>query len=725
MKQNRLIALLSLLLLTVCLRPESVLARQGKQITLEDIWSEQTFEVKSVPGFNALKNGREYTAVIKGKQIDVFDLASGKAVRSLFESPDSMAAVEHYTFSDKEDKILLYTEGESVYRRSRLYRVWIYDIATRSLKLLDKDKVLHARFNPAGDRVAFVKANNLFLYDLKSDLLSAITTDGKKNEVINGNCDWVYEEEFSFTRAFEWSPDGGYLAFYRFDERRVKEYTIPYFEAGQNYPRWYTYKYPKAGEDNSIVEIRIFDVRTGKIRPADLGPEADQYIPRIKWLNAQSLCVYRLNRHQNKLDFLEVDAGSGGTRLIYTETNPYYIEINDNFRVLDSGSAFIFTSEQDGFNHLFRVDLATGEARQLTRGNWEVAGLIGYHPEAGALYFTAGMDSPLERKLYELRLQDTTIRCLTPAAGVHNITPITGYRFFLDEYSSLNEVPVFRLIDNAGKTVRILEDNQALKRRLGKYALGNCRLLKVPGAEGDSLNAWMITPPGFKPSGQYPVLLYQYSGPGSQEVLNKFAFNNFAWHHMMAQKGYIVLCADGRGTGGRGQEFKKQTYMQLGNLESADQIAVARHMASLPFVDKKRIGIWGWSYGGFISATCIFKGADLFKTAVSVAPVTNWRFYDNIYTERYMRKPEENEAGYDKNAPEKMVDLLEGNLLIVHGVADDNVHFQNAAVLTDALIQANKQFQSEYYPNANHGIYGGKTREQLFRRITNYLLENL
>lgn len=716
---------LNLVLFVLGMLPISVFSRQDRQITLEDIWSKNNFEVRTVPGFNALKSGLEYTAISEGARIELYSLASGKRIRTLFEKPDSMLKIEHYTFSDDERKILLFTDGESVYRRSRRYLVWVYDLNTGALKQLDKDKVLHAQFNPSGGRVAFVKSNNLFLYDLKSNLLSAITTDGKQNEIINGNCDWVYEEEFSFTRAFEWSPDGRYLAFYRFDERRVKEYTIPYFETGQNYPRWYTYKYPKAGEDNSLVEIRIFDVRTAEVRPVDLGPETDQYIPRIKWLNGQSLCVYRLNRHQNKLDFVQADAATGETRLIYTETNPYYIEINDNFRVLEGGEAFVFTSEQSGFNHIFRFDLTTSALTQLTKGAWEVAELIGYQSATETVYFTAGMESPLERKLYALNLSDTAIRCLTPEAGVHKITPVTGFRFFLDEFSSLHEVPVFKLIDEAGETVRVLEDNQALKRRLGKYDLGTCRLLKVPGAEGDSLNAWMITPPGFRESGKYPVLLYQYSGPGSQEVMNAFRINNFAWHHMMAQKGYIIVCADGRGTGGRGQEFKKQTYMQLGKLETADQMAVARHLGEQPFVDKQRIGIWGWSYGGFVSATCIFKGADVFRTAVSVAPVTNWRFYDNIYTERYMRKPEENEAGYDNNAPEKMAGLLEGNLLIIHGLADDNVHFQNAAVLTDALIRNNKQFQSEYYPNANHGIYGGKTREQLFRRITNYLLENL
>lgn len=718
------------LAVAVLLLPVYAQAQGNKQITLEDIWQKGTFSVKNVPGFNALKDGKHYTQLDeRGEflEINVYNLEKGKKENTIFSTADApeLGAISGYAFSADEQKILLYADPQPIYRRSTLYRTWVYNLRTGKTSLVDTARILHAAFNPAGTQVAFVKDNNLYIKDLSDGKLHTLTRDGARNQVINGNCDWVYEEEFEFSKAYEWSADGNFLAYYRFDESKVREYTIPFYE-DDNYPRLYTYKYPKAGEANSVVTIRVYDVAHERTVTAATGPETDQYIPRIRWAGRTGqLCIYRMNRLQNKLELLLADPVIGSTSVIYKEENPSYIEINDNLTFLPDGHSFIITSERDGFNHLYKWNWTKQELTRLTSGGWDVDKMLGVDIGRQCVYYTAGITSPLERKLYSVDWNGKREQCLTPAGGMHDVTPCTGFRYFLDKHSGLNAVPVYSLISNKGKVIRVLEDNAALKKTMAGYSLSVVTTLQIPNGKGDMLNAWMIRPAGFDASRKYPVLLYQYSGPGSQEVLDKFPLGHYFWHQMLAQKGYIIVCADGTGTGGRGQKFKKKTYLQLGKYESEDQIAVAKYMASQSYVDAGRIGIWGWSFGGFMSATCILKGADVFKTAIAVAPVTNWRYYDNIYTERYMRTPAENASGYDGNAPAKMAAGLKGNFLMIHGTADDNVHYQNAVMLTDALIKANKQFESEYYPNRNHGIYGGYTRLQLFRRMTDYLLKNL
>jgi dipeptidyl-peptidase-4 len=721
-----------LILVTVLLFSCVLTFAQGqKQISLEDIWQKGTFAVKNVPGFNALKDGKHYTQLDESgdeQQINIYDLANGKKSKTLLtkNTSDEIGEIGEYSLSNDEQKIMLFTNPQPIYRRSILHKVWIIDLKTGSRQLLDNEPVLHATFNPQGTKAAFVRDNNLYIKDLSTGNLTAVTHDGEKNKIINGNCDWVYEEEWEFTQAYDWSPDGNYLSWYRFDESEVKEYTIPFYEEKSSYPRLYTYKYPKAGEANSVVTIHIFDVKNGNIALAQTGPEKDQYIPRIKWAgNTDKLCIYRMNRLQNKLELLLTDAATGNAEIIYSEENPYYIEINDNLTFLPDGTSFIITSERDGFNHLYKWNFKSKELTQLTNGSWDVDQMMGVDEANKCIYFTAGVTTPLERKLYKANWNGKETQCLTPADGTHEITPCAGFRYFLDKHSRLNTVPVYTLISNDGKKVRVLEDNKALKQTMSAYTLGVVSTLQIPNGTGDMLNAWMIKPADFDPSKKYPVLLYQYSGPGSQQVVDKFPIDNYFWHQMIAQKGYIIVCADGTGTGGRGEKFKKKTYLQLGKYESDDQITVGKYMAKQNYVDAGRIGIWGWSFGGFMSSICILKGADVFKTAVAVAPVTNWRFYDNVYTERYMRTPAVNASGYDDNAPEKMAAKLKGNFLMIHGTADDNVHYQNAVVFTDQLINANKQFQSEYYPNKNHSIYGGVTRLQLFRRMTDYILKNL
>ncbi len=707
-------------------------AQQGsKQITLEDIFKNGTFRLKDVPGFNAMKDGKRYTQLddLAGhKSIKIYDLATGAFIQTLFDSTDAKYGNTEikptsYVLSDNEQKILLFTDDENIYRRSVLYHVFVYDLATKTLKPLDYDKVLHATFSPDGRKVAYVKNNNLYCKDLAADQVTQVTTDGEKNRIINGNCDWVYEEEFEFTRAFEWSSDSKYLAYYRFDESLVPDFTIAKYTA--LYPQQYTYKYPKAGERNSVVQIKIYDLVTRHAVNADLGNETDQYIPRIKWMaTGDHLCVFRMNRLQNKLELLRVNAASGTSKTFYKETNKKYVEITDEVKFLPDGQSMVLLSEKDGYRHLYTYNWKTDKSLCLTPGAYDVERLVGVNEGKQLVYYTASVRTPTQKNLYGVNMAGEHRLCITPAEGDHSITPCAGLYYFLDRQSTLTQVPIYRLVDANGKTVRILEDNHEAQKTISDYALGEIKMMTIKGVT-ENLNAWIITPPGFDRNKKYPVLMFQYSGPGSQQVKDIFPVGNFWWHQMLAQKGYIIVCADGTGTGFRGEAFCKKTYLQLGKYESDDQIAVARHLGELPYVDKSRIGIWGWSYGGFMSSTCILKGNDVFKAAIAVAPVTNWRYYDNIYTERYMRTPQENPDGYDKNSPVNMVDKLKGKFLYIHGTADDNVHFQNSAMFTTALINANKDFDSEYYPDKNHGIYGGNTRLHLYRKMTNFIMDNL
>lgn len=721
-----------LILISILFFSGTLANAQNKQISLEDIWTKGTFRTRTVPGFNAMKDGKRFTRLDEEKgvqQINIYDLKSGKKITNVFDNEkqkfgDEKISVKNYAFSEDEKKLLLFTEPQNIYRRSVLYKVYVFDLKNKKPELIDEAGILHASFSPDGHLVAFVKENNLFYKDLKTGKTTAVTTDGKRNEIINGNCDWVYEEEFSFTKAFEWAPDGENIAFYRFDERQVPEFTMTLYDS--LYPTPYKYKYPKAGDPNSIIDINIYNIKSGETISADIGKETDQYIPRIRWTkNPEKLCIFRMNRHQNKLEFLLTDAHSGTSENIFTETNPYYIEINDNLQFLPDGESFIFNSGRSGYNHFYRYNWVSKKMTPLTAGNYDIDELIGIDEEKQLLYYTSAEPSPLERKLYAADWNGENKKLLTPESGTHQITTISGNHFFLDKHSRLNMPPAYYLRSMDGRIIRTLEDNKDLQETMSEYALGDIRFQQLPGDSNVMLNAWVIRPKDFDSSKKYPVLMYQYSGPGSQLVADKFPVGDFFWHQMLAQKGYLIVCVDGTGTGFRGEKFMKKTYLRLGELESNDQIAVAKYLGTLPYIDKSRIGIWGWSYGGFMSSTCIFKGNDIFKAAIAVAPVTNWRYYDNIYTERYMRTPQENPEGYDKNAPEKMAGKLKGRFLVIHGTADDNVHFQNEVMLVDELIKAGKEFDSEFYPNKAHGISGAHTRLHLYRRMTDFILKNL
>lgn len=706
----------------------SLLAQQKKSITLEDIWKNNTFKQEGVAGFRSMNDGKHYSEINeKGELQKVrFDDGQVESIIANFKSlqfQNENLSIDDYAFNADETKLLLLTNSEAIYRRSILHKVYIYDIATQEITLLNEKKVLHASFSPQSDKVAYVLDNNLFYYDIANQETIQITDDGEYN-IINGNCDWVYEEEFGFTQAYEWSHDGDFLVFYRFDQTQVPSYNFAIYD--KLYPTDYTFKYPKAGENNSQIDILVYHIANKKIINCDLGSDKDIYIPRIKINPANNtVAIFRLNRLQNKFEILEAEPTSGDTKVIYEEINSSYVAINDDIKFLKSSNGFIYTSEKDGYNHIYYHDISQNISHQITHGNWEVAEIYGIDETKQTIYYLSAEQSPLERNVYTIQLNGDNKINLTPSKGWHTVDFSNGFEYCLEKYSYINTPPTYSILNKKGELVRILKDNQTLIDKMKTYDLSKLELIQVPNNEGILLNGWMIKPTNFNPAKKYPLLMFQYSGPGSQQVMNQFGGRDFWWYQMLAQKGYVIVCVDGTGTGFRGEAFKKKTYLQLGKYESDDQIAVATYFAKQSYIDATRIGIWGWSYGGYMSSICILKGADVFKTAIAVAPVTNWRYYDNIYTERYMRTPQENASGYDDNSPVNMTQKLTGNYLIIHGTADDNVHFQNAVMMVDGLIKANKDFDSEFYPNKNHGISGGVTRLQLYRKITQYILEKL
>ncbi|SHK11207.1 S9 family peptidase [Hymenobacter psychrotolerans] len=713
-------------------------AQQKQNLTLEDIWQKGTFSAKSVPGFNWMKDGRYYSSLDQGSLVQ-HDVTTGQAVQTLVAAADlklpgqdKPLPVDGYNFNADEQQILFSTGTEAIYRRSSKSTFYIYNRQTRQLTPLSKaaGKQLYATFSPDGRRVAFVRDNNLFVTDLATMQETAITTDGAINKIINGGTDWVYEEEFSFAQGFQWSPDSRYVAYYTFDESQVPEYNMQ--EWGPLYPKDYRYKYPKAGEKNSIVSISAYDVAAGKSTKMDVGAETDQYIPRILWTQTpELLSIQRLNRLQNKLEILHANAKTGQSNVVLTDTDKAYVDITDDVRYLAGGKEFLFTSEKDGYRHLYLYNMSGKLVRQLTKGNWEITEINGFDEKKGLVYFTSTEASPLQRHLYRVDLKGKGKTRLGEAGGGNNTVNMSAdTRYFLNYHSEAGQPQVVSLRNGQdGKLVKTLEDNARLRQKLGDYNLGKLEFINFKTAEGVELNASVLKPANFDASKKYPVLMYVYGGPGSQTVKDDagggIAFTNYLWHQLLAQNGYIVVSVDNRGTGARGSDFKKSTYANLGKLETDDQAAAARYLATLPYVDKSRIGIWGWSFGGYMTALALTKNADVFKMGISVAPVTNWRYYDTVYTERFLKTPQENPAGYDDNSPVQHADKLKGKLLLVHGTGDDNVHFQNAVAFTDAMIKANKDYQTLYYPNRNHGIYGGNTRLHLYRQMTDFVLKNL
>ncbi|MES2733837.1 MAG: S9 family peptidase [Bacteroidota bacterium] len=740
MVKNRL---LIALVCIVALGSHSI-AQQKKVVTLEDIWSKNVFGQKTVSGVNwksasQVPGGAFYTSLVSGMVVK-YDAATGMAVDTLVTETaliptgtTQAISIHDYTLSADENKLLISSQSEPIYRRSSKAVYYIYDLKSRQLSSLSKGgKQANATFSPNGTQVAFTRDNNLFVTDLTTLAEKAITTDGKVNQLIHGSTDWVYEEEFSFVKAFDWSPDGKKIAYYSFDESQVPEYNMQVWGEGVTdrlYPKDYRFKYPKAGEANSQVALSIFNLDKNQAVKVDLGSETNMYIPRIQWTkNPNLLSVRKLNRLQNRLDILHADATTGKVQTILTEESKTYVDVEftDDLTYLSNQKYFILSSERSGFKHLYLYDMAGKLIRQLTAGNWEITSFLGIDEKAQLLYFTSTEVSPLERHLFSITMDGKNKVKLTAKAGNHTINFSPDLKFYLDYHASA-EAPLTVSLHKApaGSLVKVLESNEPLKARLDEYSISKKEFFQFNTTGGISLNGWMIKPANFDASKKYPVLMFVYGGPGSQTVLNNWESRDFFWYQVLAQQGYLVVSIDNRGTGGRGREFKHATYANLGKLEVQDQIEGAKYLGNQPYVDASRIGIWGWSYGGYMSSLCMTVGADYFKTGIAVAPVTSWRFYDTIYTERYLKTPQENQAGYDDNSPVTHAAKLKGNYFLIHGTGDDNVHFQNAVVMENALIKAGKQFRSFYYPNRSHSIGGGNTRLHLYTMMTNFLEKNL
>jgi dipeptidyl-peptidase-4 len=737
----------SVLALFICLNAFS-------QLTLDKIWNSREYNPRFTQGFMHLNDGVSYCQLDentdKSRSCNKYDIKTGNKLSTIFSTDKILVDkqpinIESYNFSADETKVLFTNVFEAVYRHSGKSNTYVYDLSTSKLQKISDKKIMYATLSPDGLKVAYVSDNNLYYFDLVKGKEKQVTNDGVKNEVINGAVDWVYEEEFSMSRGFEWSPDGTYLAYYKFDESKVPQFSMDIF--GKLYPERETWKYPKAGEVNSKVDVYIHKLGSKKNVLCETGSQNDQYLPRIKWISENYLGVQRLNRLQNKLELLSFSYDYTKADVLYTETNSKYLDINDmEFNITVSkgpaGETIVnkqvyFMSEKSGYNHLWRLNITERTSKsgkiertapveeQITSGNWEIDQPIGIDKKNNVAYFTSGKNNPSERQLYSVNLGTKELKQITTEQGWHTVSFTYTFEYFTDQYSTMAAPAITVIKDRQGNVVRMLENNQALKDKLATLNLGQVEFGSFNSSENVKLDYWKITPPDFDPNKKYPVLFFVYGGPGYQTVKNQWGGAQYLWYQYMAQKGYVIISVDNRGSGGRGEAFKKITYLNLGKYETMDYIEAAKYFGAQPYVDKTRIGIFGWSYGGFMASSCITIGADYFKTAVAVAPVTNWRFYDNIYTERYMRKPQENAAGYDNNSPINHVDKIKGNYLIIHGTADDNVHFQNAAEMVKKMNDNNIPYDAEYYPNTNHGIRGGKTRLHLFSKISGFILTNL
>ena len=733
------------ILVAFILATSSVLTAQKKEVSLEEIWSGE-FRQERLQSLQSLNNGEEYVVMNRDREsgntsIDIYSYKTGKKTRTLLNSADlsEIKSFQSFKFSEDENKILLSTEVEPIYRRSSRDIVYVYDIKSKDLMKVSEDKVQEASFSPDNSKLAYVFDNNIYILDLNSNEKTQVTQDGEINSVINGITDWVYEEEFSFVKAFAWNPTGEKIAFLRFDESEVPEFSMDLF--GKDlYPTQQVFKYPKAGESNSEVSLHMYDVKTQTSKEVDLGDKydvasesselnteaiTDFYIPRIKWSSdAMLLSVQVLNRHQNNLDLIFVNAEDNSSEVVLNETDKAYVDITDNLTFLEDNS-FIWTSEKDGWNHIYHYDEKGKLLDQVTEGEWEVTNYYGYDKKAKRIYFQSTENGSVNRDIFSIKPNGKSKMRLTERDGTNSADFSADYTYFINTFTNTNTPPVYTL-HNAkdGKQVREILNNNELLSKVEAYDFSEKEISTIK-INGNDLNMWMIKPTNFDETKKYPLLMFQYSGPGSQSVSNSYFGSNDYWYQLLANKGYIIACIDGRGTGFKGADFKKVTYQELGKYEVEDQISAAKKLAEEDFIDSERIGIWGWSYGGFMSSNAILKGNDVFSLAIAVAPVTSWRFYDTVYTERYMRTPQENASGYDENSPLNHVEKLKGDYLLIHGGGDDNVHLQNSMRMVEELVQANKQFDWAIYPDRNHGIYGGNTRLHLYQMMTDFILEKL
>ena len=711
------------------------------KITLKDVTG-KTFTPKYITGVDPIKGTDRYASISNdGRQIIEYAFKTGNQTRVLFDIAnthgESIKQLDGYMLSPDGKRMLIQTNTHKIYRRSFTADYYIYTIQSRKLEKLSTGGPQQIpTWSPDGNQIAFVRDNNIFLVKLLYDNAeSQITKDGKFNEIINGVPDWVYEEEFSTNRSLCFTADSRMLCWIKYDERKVKEYSLqlfmgshPTMKANEVYPGTYTYKYPKAGEDNSIVSVWSYEIQTHKTNRLQVPLEGDGYIPRIKSTNdANRIIVFTMNRHQDVLNLYAVNPRTTLSQLLIKEQGDKYVKEEAMEGIAIGQNSILLPSDRDGYMHLYLYNMNGSLIRKIGDGNYDITSIYGYDETTGDVYYQAVGINSHDRQIFVSHKNGKTER-LTYTNGWNKAIFSGDYKYFLNTWSNYNTPYVFTIRDSKGKVLSTLVDNKELKEKVKTYGLNGRETFSFTTSEGVKLDGWMVKPKDFDTNKKYPVILFQYSGPGSQQVIDAWNAgsmgNGGAFDYYLAQQGFIVVCVDGRGTGGRGAAFEKCTYLRIGELESRDQVETALWLGKQSYIDKERIGIWGWSFGGFNTLMGMSEGRPVFKAGVAVAPPTNWRYYDTIYTERYMRTPKENGSGYATN-PIQRANALHGALLICHGMADDNVQPQNTMEYTEALIQADKDFKENIYTNRNHGIYGGNTRTHLLRQISNWFIEHL
>lgn len=729
-----LFALLTLLFLS--------LGIQAQKVTLQDV-AQGTYRAQNIYGLKPMLDGEHYTQISSDhKRIVKYSFKTGKEVEAIFDVTKArdcnFKTFDDYILSPDEKLILIQTETKPIYRHSFTAVYYIYNVKNNTLEPLSNNGPQQVPlFSPDGNQIAFVRNNNIFLVKLLfGNSESQVTKDGEYNKVLNGIPDWVYEEEFSFNRAFDFSADSKMIAYIRFDESQVPMFSFPWYkgmapakEDYTTYPGKYEYKYPKAGETNSTVTVHTYDIKSHVTRQMDLPLDKDGYIPRIKFTSdPEKLAIMTLNRHQNRFDLYLANPRSATCKVAIRDEAEQYIKEQEYGSIAFYPNHIVLMSERDGYNHLYLYTIAGNLVRQITKGNFEVTDFLGYNEANGTTYYASNEGSPLRTAIYKIDSKGKKTK-LSTKEGTNNALFSKNFAYFINTYSSKDTPTEITLNDSKGRELVTLLDNKQLKSQLTHLNMPTKEFFTFKTSQGVELNGWMMKPANFDPNKKYPVIMHQYSGPGSQQVLDKWGIGSFGdggmFEAYMCDKGYIMVCVDGRGTGGRGAAFEKCTYLFLGVKESEDQVETARYLGTLPYVDGSRIGIWGWSFGGYNTLMSMSDGSGAFKAGVAIAAPSDWRFYDTVYTERFMRTPKENGDGYNAGSAISRASKLQGKLLLIHGTADDNVHYQNAAEYSEALVQANKQFDMQVYTNRNHSIFGGNTRNHLMNRVANFFLENL
>ncbi len=713
-----------------------------QKVTLQDI-AQGTYRAQGISGLKPMLDGEHYTQISSDhKRIVKYSFKTGEEVGTLFDVTTArdcdLKSFDDYILSPDEKLILIQTETKPIYRHSFTAVYYIYNVKNNKMEPLSNNGPQQVPlFSPDGNQIAFVRNNNIYLVKLLfGNSESQVTKDGEYNHVLNGIPDWVYEEEFSFNRAFDFSADSKMIAYVRFDESAVPMFSFPWYKglapektSYATYPGAYEYKYPKAGEVNSKVSVHTYDIKSHVTRKMDLQIDSDGYIPRIKFTSdPEKLAIMTLNRHQNRLDLYMANPRSGLCKVAIRDEAEQYIKESAYSNIKFYPEHIVMMSEKDGYNHLYLYTIAGNLVKQITKGQFEVTSFLGWDQKANVFYYASNEGSPLRTAIYKIDGKGKKTK-LSTRTGSNSAIFSTNQKYYINTFSNISTPTLITLNDNRGKELTTLLDNSKLKAQTAQLNMPQKEFFTFRTSSGVELNGWMMKPANFNANKKYPVILHQYSGPGSQQVIDRWGIGSFGdgglFEAYMCDKGYIMVCVDGRGTGGRGAAFEKCTYLQLGVKEAEDQVETARYLGTLPYIDGKRIGIWGWSFGGYNTLMSMSDGSGAFKAGVAIAAPSDWRFYDTVYTERFMRTPKENAEGYDAGSAIKRAPQLKGSLLLIHGTADDNVHYQNCAEYSEALVQAGIQFDMQVYTNRNHGIFGGKTREHLMNRVANFFIQNL